>query len=176
MTGNNYTKVNPVGVDVAIQKLQNHLFSKLDWDNCEVFGRVYKLKSEKGLVPRAFIDNKDYKDVFTDDRKTSTIFFVDEDKHTTKEGIKFECDVKIVFMVDLKKAIPEITHRADMEVEQQVVELIRSRSNFKINALEKGLEIVLKEFNKENLEKTDMQPFHVFSISGVIDYQFSCFN
>lgn len=176
MTGNNYIKNNPVGVDVSIQKLQNHLFSKLYWIDCDVFGRVYKLKTENGLVPRAFISGKDYKDVFTNDRKTSTIFFVDEDKHTTKEGIKYECDIKIIFMVDLKKAMPNIIHRADMEVEQEVVELIRNRSNFRITQVEKGIDTVLKEFSRENLDKIDMQPFHIFSVVGVLTYQISCFN
>ena len=176
MTGNNYTKDNPVGVDVAIQKIQNNLYKNLDWYNCDLYGRVYKLKSEKGIVPRAFINNEEYKDVFTDDRKTSTIFFTDEDKHTTKEGIRFECNVKIIFMVDLKKAMPKIKHRADMEVESESIELIRKCSNFKINQIEKGVDQVLKEFTKENLEKTDMQPFHVFAISGILTYQISCFN
>jgi len=176
MTGTNYTKINPTGIDSAIQQIQNHLFRKLDWENCSVFGRVYKVPSDKGIIPRAFKAGKEYQDVFTDDRKTTTIFFVDDDKHTTKEGIKFETEVKIVFMVDVKKAFPAILHRADMEVENLAVELIRSRSNFTIKQIEKGQDTVLKEFNRDGIKKVDLQPFHVFSITGTLTYQVSCFN
>ena len=176
MTGTNHVKTNPVGLDYGIQRIQNDLFKKLDWNDCEVFGRVYKVVTKDGFTVKAFTGGKDYKDVFTNDRKLSTIFFIDDDNHKTTDGILFKCQVKIVFMVNLKKILPDISHRADMEVEEEVVKIIRKRSDFEIKEIEKGFDKVLKEFKKEDLQKTDMQPFHVFSINGTISYNINCFN
>ena len=122
----NYIITNPKGIDSAIQKIQTLLYNKLNWgDNIDVYGRVFENPAKtKGLVLEAYISNNEYKDVFFDDSKTASVFFIEDKKHTTDEGIRFSNKVQIVFMVDLKKAFPTITHRADTEAEIKSIELI----------------------------------------------------
>lgn len=77
-------------------------------------------------------------------------------------------------MVNLKKAYPNITHRADMEAEMEAIKLIRQKPMFEFESIEKGIKQVLGEFNTDSIKLNDMQPYHVFSISGSITYQISC--
>lgn len=171
-----YTLTNPKGIDVAIQNLQTFLHDKLGWENIDVYGRVYRnVTEQKGLIPEAYIADGEYRDVFLNDKKTATIFFIDDNKHETKEGIRFEGKIKIVIAVNLKKAFPNATHRADSDAEIKAIELTRLRSGFVMNELEKGIENVFSGFNTEGIKLSDIQPYHVFSINGVITYQINCF-
>ncbi len=171
-----YTLTNPKGIDAAIQNLQNFLHDQLGWTDIDVYGRVYRNVSEqKGLTPEAYISDGEYRDVLTNDKKTATIFFIDDNKHETKEGIRFESKIKIVFILNLKKAFPNVTHRADMDAEIKAVELLRMRSAFAMNEMEKGVDAVLSGFNTEGIKLSDIQPYHVFSINGVMTYQINCF-
>lgn len=173
----NYTIENPVGLDFEIQKIQNHLFENLNWGDIDIYGRVYKNPIEKkGLTLEAYIGNNEYKDVLTDDTKTANIFFIEDPIHNTKEGILFNNKVKIVFMVNLNKVYPNIRHRADSEVKIEIIELIKSLNIITIEKIEKGVKLVLSEFD---IKLNDMQPFHTFSISGNMSYYISninCFN
>jgi hypothetical protein len=171
----NYTITNPKGIDFPIQKIQNYLFDKLNWGDIAVYGRVHKNPSgQKGILLEAYIGHNEYKDVFTDDTKNATIFFVEDDVHNSKEGIRFTTKIKIVFMVNLSKTFPSILHRADMEAEMTAIEIIRKRSGFSFEKLEKGIKQCLGEFYTEGIKLNDMHPYHTFSITGEITYQISC--
>ena len=171
----NHTITNPKGIDFPIQKLQTYLHDKLPWSDIEIYGRVFENPSkEKGFTLEAYTSKNEYKDVFMNDKKSAVIFFIEDKKHTTSEGIKFTNKLQIVFMVNLKKAYPSITHRADMESEIEAIELIRSRSNFSMTEMEKGISSVFKGFNIDGIKLSDMQPYHVFSINGDLTYQISC--
>ena len=172
---NNYLHETPKGIDIAIQRLQTRLFQLLNWPEIEVYGRVYKNPTEKkGVVPEAYKGKGEYVDVFTNDRKTASIFFVDDDSHKSKEGILYTTKLKIVFMIDLKKAYPSIAHRADMEAEMDAIKIIRKQKNFLITDIEKGVKTALKDFDTESMLHYDMQPLHVFSVTGDFTYQISC--
>lgn len=171
----NYTINSPKGIDQTIQKIQTYLFDNLNWGDIEVYGRVYKNPSEtKGLMLEAYIGNNEYKDVFTNDSKNANIFFIEDDVHTSTEGIKFTNKLKIVFMVNLKKAYPNILHRADMEAEMKAIELIRKKAGFSFEKVEKGIKQCLGEYYTESVKLQDMHPYHIFSITGEITYQISC--
>lgn len=171
----NYTITNPRGIDFTIQKLQKYLKEKLDWGEIEVYGRVYKNPSKnKGISLEAYVGKNEYKDIFTNDSKNASIFFIDDDKHKSKDGIIFKTGLKIVFMVNLKKILPEANHRADMDVEIQAIELLQKKSTFTFESIEKGVDEVLGKFNTEQLKTDNMHPFHVFSVSGEVTYQISC--
>lgn len=171
----NNTITNPKGIDAAIQKLQTFIHDRLTWTEIDVYGRVYRNPSKKkGTVPEAYISDNEYRDVLTNDKKTATIFFIEDDKHETKEGIRFTNKVKIVFMVNLEKAFPNVAHRADMEAEMEAIELTRSRLGFSITEIDKGIDAVFQGFNTDGIKLNDMQPYHVFSVNGILTYQVSC--
>lgn len=171
----NYTIENPEGIDVSIQRIQNYLFKNLLWSDIDVYGRVFANPSKtKGMTLEAYISKNEYKDVFTNDKNAATIFFIEDNKHTTNEGVRFTNNIQIVFIVNLKKVFPNILHRADMEAEKKAIELLRGRPNFSMTDLQKGISEVFKGFNTDQIKLSDMHPYHVFSINGDLTYQISC--
>jgi len=178
MTGNNYIVQNPIGVDKAIQDIQDFIFENLDWNDCSIYGRIFKLESDKGISPRAFVSGKDYKDIFTNDRQTASIYFNVDDKQTTKEGLLFTAKVQIVFMVNLKKINSNSVDRADTEIQTQAIKTVNKIRDFNFNgSIDTGLKNVFKNFDVSRIPKVDMQPYHVFSLSGEIQYNLNdgCF-
>lgn len=171
----NYTITKPKGIDKEIQLIQTSLSTKLGWPLTDTYGRVHKNQSkEKGLVPEFYVGNNEYKDVFTNDLKASNIFFIDNDEHTTENRVFYFSEVKIVFMVDLKKVKPNIVHRADMEVEIDALKIVKQHRMFQVDGFEKGIETVFKGFNIERIKLLNMQPYHVFAITGRLKYKINC--
>lgn len=171
----NYTIENPKGIDKQIQTIQTALFDKIGWENIEAFGRVHRNKSkDKGLVPEFYVGNNEYKDVFTNDKVSSTISFIDDEVHKKLLGGFFDTEVKIVFCVNLKKLKSSIIHRADMEVEIDALKLVSKHKIFSVTGFEKGVETVFKGFNIDHIKLSDMQPYHVFAIVGRLKYKINC--
>lgn len=165
---------NPAGIDKEIQIIQNSLFNNLGWSKVDAYGRVHKNQSkDKGLVPEFYKGKNEYKDVFQNDHDAS-IFFIDSDEHTTENGIFYYSDVKIVFMVDLKRLKPSITHRADMEVEIEALKIVKKQGMFTVEGFEKGVETVFKGFNINQIKLKNMHPLHVFAIVGRLKYKINC--
>ncbi|OHT44426.1 hypothetical protein [Flavobacterium tructae] len=171
----NHTIVNPKGIDKEIQVIQNALFSKLGWPKMDIYGRVHKnLSKDKGYVPEFYMGKNEYKDVFTNDLQASNIFFIDDETHTTDNRVFYFSDVKIVFMVDLRKIKPNINHRADMEVEVEALKVVKQHRMFQIDGFEKGVEAVFKGFNIDHIRKLNIQPYHVFALTGKLKYKINC--
>ena len=123
------------------------------------------------------ITKTERKEVYYDDQKAAggNVFFVEEDeKHTTKDGILFEAKIKIVFMLNLEKIYPGKTYRADSEVQDTCIKLLQKLKSIEITGIEKGLDNVLKGFNTSKIKLNDMQPYHIFSINGILKYTFNC--
>lgn len=171
----NHTKNKPLGIDNAIQIIQTYLYDNLNWGEIDVFGRVYKNPiNKKGLTIEAYSGDDSYVDVFTNDTKNANIFFIEDDVHETKDGFRFTNKVKIVFMINLKKVYPDLYHRADIEAQIEAIELIRKKTGFTFQKIEKGIKQCLGEFQTEEIKLNDMHPYHVFAITGEITYQISC--
>lgn len=167
----NYVQTNPVGIDVSIQNIQNFIDSKIGWKNFDVFGRIYRINEK----PHAFIKNNEYRELFTDDRKNASVYFIVDEKHNTKDGISFEVGVKIVFLVNLKLISGQSDTRPDSLVQKQAIDVVRKVKMFHFNdGLETGIANVFKGFKIDGLENIDMNPFHVFSLNGQIVYNEKC--
>lgn len=177
----NYNTYTPLGIDAKIKNIQDALNGHLGFSNVDFYGRVHKNvnKDFKGIVPEVYVSKQELKEVFYDDANApgGNIFFVEEDdKHTTKDGVLFVAKVKIVFMLNLDKIYPDATKRADTEVQDHCLKLVRRLKALDITAVEKGLSNVLKGFNIENVKLHDIQPYHIFSINGDLKYMFNCKN
>lgn len=171
----NYTIENPKGIDKEIQRIQTALYNKILWQNFDVYGRVHRNYQEtKGLVPQAYIGNNEYRDVFTNDSKTATVFFIDDPEHKTENGFFYYNEIKIVFLVNLSKAKLEVSHRADMEVEIEALKILQNHKIFDVSGIEKGIEKVFSGFNTDGIKLSDMQPYHVFAIIGKLKYTINC--
>lgn len=170
----NFLKTNPEGIDIPIQKFQKNLFNKLNWGDINVYGRVYKNihKNEK-FVAEVYIGNDEYKEVFTDDTKNATIFFSEDDTHTTNDGYSFNTKIKVVVICNLKKIYPNDLERADVKAQKDVLRIFQTPI-FNFQNLEKGVKKCIGEFYTDDILLSDMHPLHIFSITGEINYTISC--
>lgn len=167
------------GIDSKIKIIQDNLFKHLEFSNVDFYGRVQKSlnKDTKTIIPEVYISKNELKEVYYDDVNApgGNVFFIEEDdKHTTKNGLVYSAKIKIVFMLNLDKLYPDSINRNDSEVQEYCVKLVRKLRVLEIDAVEKGLKNILRDFNIDNIKLHDMQPYHVFSINGAINYMYSC--
>lgn len=176
-------KDNPVGIDVAVQALQIQLHKQLvikwglinsDDPAYKSYGRVYRNKKDNQYIAEAYIGNKEYKEVYWDDTLTAISFF--GTGSTTKFDINNKVDVHLVFFVNLAKLKPDVSHRADEEVRNEIQKLFGSGLHgFSYESMELWLENVLREYpgsRRDNrLNAVDMQPVHCFRINLKLNYK-----
>lgn len=159
------------GIDIEIEKIRMQLLKNLNWLGVEIFGRAYKNISKDGkLVPEVYLGNNEYREVLTNDLKSVTVFFVDSEKHTKVNTLEMRSELSIVFIVDLLKLKGKKTARLDSLVHHEVLSVLAPIVQFEIGALVKGLD-ALKEFDTSKIKLSDMQPYHVFSVTGKINYK-----
>jgi hypothetical protein len=173
------TKVNPVGLDVQVQKLQSFLFPRLlsKWgivaEQYKSHGLVFRNKKDNQYIAEAYIGNNEYKEVYWDDTLTVVSWF-GRSSITTFDKLN-KTSVHLVFFVNLKKLKPLIAHRADEEVRNDVQKIFgNTQFGFSYESCELWLENVLREYpgsrREERLNAVDMHPIHCFRINLSILY------
>jgi hypothetical protein len=174
----NYNNYKAVGVDKKILLIQNVLSDKLGFSNVDFYGRVQRTIQADGktFIPEVHISNTERKCVYYNDQEAQggNVFFIDDTIHKALTGNQFEVKVKVVFMLNLNKLITDATYRQDAEIQEECLKFIKSLRVMEVTELEKGLSNVLKGFNIESIKTNDIQPYHTFSINGIIKYNFSC--
>ncbi|TDQ27631.1 hypothetical protein [Tenacibaculum caenipelagi] len=151
-----YLKDKPVGIDFEIQKLQKFLSNKLsDW-NIEAYGRAEIVNKE----PLIFKKNKDYKNALGLNEKFHGRFFFLDSNLSIEQSKYLTTDLDIVFILNIKKIKPEISHRADEEVKMEILSILKKKVYKSIEIL-KGQD-VLKGFDTKLI---DMQPYHFIKFS-----------
>lgn len=175
----NYNIYPPSGIDTKIKIIQNALSTHLGFDGVDFYGRVQKTLSKdlKSIVPEFYFDFPKKREVFYDSKNApgGNVFFIDADNHTSKNGNQFSSKVKIVFMLNLEIIFENKAYRADTEVQEHCLKLVKKIGALSSDLeLEKGLENVLKGFDTKNIKLNDMQPYHIFSINGILNYTFNC--
>lgn len=174
----NYNQYPAVGIDAKIRLIQDVLHDNLGFDNADFYGRVQKSlnKDGKTLIPEVHISNMERKEVYYDDKNApgGNVFFIDSDKHTSKDGKLFTAEIKIVFMLNLNRLVGIKPYRADTEVQDECIKLVKKIGSLQVTGLEKGLKNILKEFYTEGIKLNDMQPYHIFAVIGNLNYQFNC--
>lgn len=169
----------PVGINVAIKKLQTNLFPKLlsRWGITETqyesYGLVYRNKVGTQYIAEAYIGNNEYKEVYWDDTKAAISWFGLSGQITFDKLNK--ANVHLVFFVNLSKLKPTATHRADEDVRNDVQKLFGNTLNsFSYEGCELWLDNVLKEYpgsrRDERLSAVDMHPIHCFRINLTLLY------
>lgn len=178
-------KKSPVGIDVAIQRLQIFLHDELmvKWGIdpnvaasnklYECYGRCHRNKTAAGYIAEVFTANKDYKEVYWNDALKAISFFGISAVESHDIGEKI--NVHLVFFVNLKKLKPSIAHRADEEVRRDVQLLAeRGMYGFKFTGTELWLENVLREYTnsyrQDRLKAVDMEPVHCFRLNFELNY------
>ena len=174
------TKTDPTGIDKAIDRIQKALYTGLvtngTWTIYESYNRSYQQESSKGIQAEAFTSVNDYKDVFFDDKKNASSFFVVDNDRPVSDGTEYTTEIGIIFQVKLNRLIDStITHRTDEEVHHQVANILEDVGfGYENLGLQTSIDLVYAEFDTEQLTYDDMQPFHVFRFNMNVNYTYDC--
>ncbi|RKS00418.1 hypothetical protein [Flavobacterium sp. 102] len=174
----NYNSYPGIGVDSKILITQNVLSSKLGFSNVDFYGRVQKVISKdlKSFTPEFYAEWPKRKEVYYDSKKApgGNVFFIVSDEDTTKDGVLFEAKVKVVFMLNLEKLISGKTYWPDAEIQETCLKLLKRIGTIDPTGIERGIENVFKGFDITNIRLNGIQPYHTFSINGILKYTFNC--
>lgn len=173
----NFNTYPGIGIDNKILIIQNALNGHLGFDNVDFFGRVQKVVSKdlKSYTPEFYAEWPKRKEVYYDSKNApgGNVFFIASDEETVKNG-QVEAKIKVVFMLNLEKINQNITYWPDTEVQEKCYRLLKRIGAIEITGIEKGIENVFKGFDTKNIKLNGMQPYHCFSINGILKYTFNC--
>lgn len=172
-------KVDPQGVDLLIDKMQVHLYSKLsgilmNWENNHRAYKNPKSNQQNGLVAEVYTRNGNYRECFFDDKFTTTSFFITEDLTTfvEKESVQ---TISWILQTKINKLYPSITHRADEELRNEVLKAFKSfKGRIELTSIETGIDNVYREFNTANLKYDSMSNVFVLRVNVVGKYDTTC--
>lgn len=165
-----HLKINPVGIDTPIQRMQQSLYDKLlaSW-NCDIhaYGRVYLDDKEGSIIPKAYLKSGEYRNVLADDTiKGAHFFFVEnEESELMPNTCLATTDIDLILIVDdLKNVKSDIIHYADEEIKEEVKSYLKGFCRFKSATKGKdalsGFDISKKHFK---------YPYFVLKITATIN-------
>lgn len=176
------TKISPVGIDKAIDRIQRNLFSYLTttagWTNYESYPRAYKNPKGNDTIPEVYVGNNDYQEVFFDDKFNVTSFFLVEDTVTNNNVVgdepQYTQGISIIFQATLPELYPSISHRADAEMHDDIFKAFDSFFK-EVNSVSTGINNVYSDVTVlDSIQFTDMSDFHVVKFDTTIDYLYNC--
>jgi hypothetical protein len=168
-------KQNPKGIDKPIGKFQQRIYDNLlikyPSIKYQSYPRCYKNFTSNGIVPEFSLDKKDYKTLLFDDRVDIQSFFIRDDSTIFENGNN-KSHVSLIVSADLVKIYPLETQRADERLRLDLVEVMSAFSfGFNLKEIIEGVDNVYKEFKKDNLKLSDIQPRHVLRFEFEINYK-----
>lgn len=169
----NNTKTNPIGLDAKIQRLQTSLFSQLNtlWgltspNELDAYGRCYVIEQDGERTARFFKTPNEYQIVSVAER--NKFFFLNRTASKKIDTIRYETTLELIFLLDVVKLKPNVTHRADIEVQADVELILNQFDNVWVDSIETGFENVLRGMNYD--QESDMQPYHGFRYNLKVIY------
>lgn len=173
----NYNNYPPIGIDKKILIIQNALNSHLGFSNVDFYGRVQKVVSKnlKSYTPEFNAEWPKRKEVYYDSKNApgGNVFFIVDEKESLKKN-QLEANVKVVFMLNLDKIVSGNTYWPDAEIQEKCFKLLKKLGSIEITGIEKGIENVFNGFDTSGITLNGMQPYHTFSINGILKYTFNC--
>lgn len=178
MTGENHILDTPIGSDVSIQRVQKLLYDRLPWENVKIYGRAVKMpmpEDRTRLVPMVRKSNGEHADPLRDDLYNANIFFLLGDRaNNAGDGVLYKVECKIIFMLNLKNVYPNFTGVADEKAHKDVINVLKAQRNFVPTSIGTGFKECFADLDTNNIKFTDVQPNHVFCITGQLSYNISC--
>lgn len=177
-----YLKTSPTGIDVPIQAMQVFLYGQLKttWGlsdaDYKAYGRAYRNQSDdNGYTPEAYTGNSEYQEVLFDDTVKALSFFGAGETEKYNAGSSL-APVFMILMVNVPALKPNIVHRADEEIRQDVKRLwTMRRYGFTMTGTDTGIDNVFREYSgwrkKEGIKFRDMHPWHCFRINTSLLYE-----
>lgn len=166
----NHIKIDPVGIDKAIQRIQVRLYKRLGYINIEGYGRIYPILVKGNMIPAHFIEGTDYKDVlFNDKNKSNGNFFFNEDPLSKKvNSEQVESKINLIFQLDVNQIKSGSDFRKDEEIRAEIETELRHTA-FQVEEITRGLK-ALDGFD-HNLGDRKLL---FLKFTGKIRYQLNC--
>jgi hypothetical protein len=169
-----YAKSVTYGLDAKIYELQQDFEDQLPWQ-CEnqevsIYGKIYPNPDSKNqIIPEAYIDENEYRQIFVDDKIPATIGFLVIGNRVT-ENSKNRVNVDVIVTVNLDK-IYTGRNRDDEKALLEVMRVIRSGTSIEALEIKEGVENVFSGFYIDNILFNNMQPWYVFSVNIDLEYE-----
>lgn len=160
-------KTNPVGIDVVVNRIQNRIESRLGWSAWENNHRAYinpKRNDQNGFIAEVYVSDGEYRECFYDDAFNATSFFFDTGERTIEDGMA-TVQMAWILQIDLAKVFPAISHRADEECWNAVLNAFQGIADIELISTETGIEDVYREFDTTNLKYDNMSNLYVLRIN-----------
>ncbi|MFW6371420.1 MAG: hypothetical protein ACOC10_09475, partial [Bacteroidota bacterium] len=137
----------------------------------DVYGRVYmEPDSNNNVRPLAYIGTNEYKDVLFNDQRNIIFFY--ETSTRSFQTSRYQSVINAVFMLDLLKCYPAITHRADEEAHSDVSKLLEKGGDLVIQNLVTRQSNVLSDFSIPETIILDTHPRHLFRVEMLVNYKY----
>ena len=173
-------KTDPMGIDVAIQALQDKLYAGVinQWgiqgSKYKCYARCYRNRKEAGYVAENYEGNKEYKEVYHDDALYASSFFGISDNIEISEANT--AAVHLIMFVNLDMVKPTAEQRADEEVRTEVCNILDAGlSHSVVRSVDLTVERVLREYRgslrDDRLKNIDMHPVHCFRVNLELVYE-----
>lgn len=187
-------KLNPVGIDVEVQKIQKAIHDAFNskWvanqgdEGIICYPRCYinfKRRNKNNIYAERIIEyfdpsefdpsqeyinnNVDYKDIL-DGEENRLIILDSYDFFPVERTQNFESTLlECIFIVNLEKVYPQIRHRADEEVRIEVKKVLQKIPNMSIHRIVRSLNNVFGDLRYSTT--LDMHPMHCFKVIVSID-------
>lgn len=170
---------NPVGLDLAIEKLQTAL-STITWLDV-VFARAYEdteyVNGNKKVKASVYKGKGDYRDVLPDDRIKNYCFFeLENDLNVIGEGLshkELEGDICIVFWFNMKNMGG--SYIILEQLKQDIIKALRFNTEFQIETItDKREEIFRKYTIDEGISQFLTYPHGGIKLCGKINFKEQC--
>jgi hypothetical protein len=167
-------KISRTGIDTYIDQLQVDLYNGLGWDTAaayDSYARAYKNETNEGnLIPEIHVSGNEYNEVYFNDNIDANSFFLVDD---TRTGDKvYSTTISIIFQLKLDKIFPLISGRADENAHVAVLSILEDNSTIaSISSLITGINNVYAGLKVDQSRFNDMQPFHVFRVDMLVNFQ-----
>lgn len=175
-------KTNCVGLDCAIDGVQNLLYNTLNpvWNgDWECFPRIYKNKriDDQGreyFVPEYMDGLKEYTtDTLFNDRVDVTSFFLEGDDAPV-DNLIVESEVALIFSCQIDK-IYSSNQKEDMKMRGDIFNVIQGfPDNWTLESIHTTVDSVYREFKKDLLNYSDMSERHLLRFDFTVKYNFNC--
>lgn len=165
---------NTTGLNCTIKDLQTDIYNALDdlYDfDIEGYGLIERTPKDGRIIPEVWNEGtKQYDELYLDDSKPYSFYFIDGTNHTTNDGIAYNAPLKIVVIVDLTEI--DSTSRDQSRAHRDLSNIIfNDTCPFTIEGLEKTIDEVFAGFKTDQIILDDMQPWHIFAIRGTVRYE-----
>jgi hypothetical protein len=181
------TKIQPYGIDVAINEIQTAIYNflvdvnKVGWTEYESYPRVYKNKKGDDVLPEFYEGTNDYFEVLFNDKFKVTSFVLVDDvvNSSLNEGERvFTQRVSFIFQGLLDELYPTITHRADAEMHDDIFRAFDS-TEYDVVSYQTGINNVYSDLTfasllNEKVNLDDMSNFHFVRFDIEVPYTYDC--